>query len=146
MSTIAPPVVRAQMLIRRAQSHVYRAFVDPVETSKFWFSRGSGPLRQGARVTWHWEMYGASAEVDVVALEPCHRILVHWPTPVEWVFAPRAPDCTLVSITASGFTGSPDEQVAQAIDAMGGFSLVLASCKAWLEHGLQLGLVTDHDP
>jgi uncharacterized protein YndB with AHSA1/START domain len=140
------PVARAEMLIRRAPSRVYRVFVDPAETSKFWFSRGSGVLQQGARVTWHWDMYGASADVDVIALEPDRRILIHWPTPVEWTFAPRDPGHTFVTITASGFTGTEDEQVAQAIDSMGGFSLVLAGCKAWLEHGVQLNLVADHNP
>jgi hypothetical protein len=42
--------------------------------------------------------------------------------------------------------GTDEEQVAQAIDMMGGFSLVLAGCKAYLEHHLQLNLVADHSP
>lgn len=146
MSTIAPPVARAHLLIRRSPADVYRAFVDPAETSMFWFTRGSAALQEGETVTWYWDMYGVSANVDVVALEPARRIFVHWPTPVEWMFAPHGTDHTFVTITASGFTGTPDEQVAQAIDSMGGFSFVLAGCKAWLEHGLRLNLVADHNP
>jgi len=65
---------------------------------------------------------------------------------VEWVFTPRADGSTQVVITASGFLGTADEQVAQAIDSMGGFSFALAGCKAWLEHGVELGLVADHNP
>jgi hypothetical protein len=42
--------------------------------------------------------------------------------------------------------GSDDEKVAQAIDSMGGFSFTLAGCKAWLEHGIELNLVQDHNP
>lgn len=34
----------------------------------------------------------------------------------------------------------------QAIDSTGGFSLVLAGAKAWLEQGLTLGLVGDRHP
>jgi hypothetical protein len=97
-------------------------------------------------VTWHWEKYGVAAEVAVKSLETNRRILIEWPTPVEWRFSARSSDTTFVSITASGFPGSDDEKVAQAIDSMGGFSLALAGCKAFLEHGLQLNLVDDHNP
>lgn len=34
----------------------------------------------------------------------------------------------------------------QAIDSTGGFSLVLAGAKAWLEQGLTLGLIGDRHP
>ena len=139
-------VATAGMLVRRPPPEVFRAFVDPSITRKFWFSSGSDVLEAGKRVTWHWIWYGATAEVLVRAIEPERRILVDWPTPVEWVFTPNGPDATFVQITASGFTGSDDEQVAQALDSMGGFSLVLAGCKAYLEHGLELGLVPDHNP
>jgi len=146
MSPISAPVARTQMLIRRPASTVYQAFIDPEITSKFWFSRGSDKLQQGATVKWFWEMYGFSVDVRVLALEQDRRILIEWPTPVEWQFSPRGADATFVTIVANGFAGSPDEQVAKAIDSMGGFSFVLAACKAWLEHGVQLNLVADHSP
>lgn len=140
------PVACAQMLIRRPVSEVFEAFVDPAITSRFWFTRGSNRLREGEVVTWHWDMYGVSAEVEVKSVEHNRRILIAWPTPVEWIFTPRSDETTFVSITASGFVGSSDEKVAQAIDSMGGFSLALAGCKAFLEHGVQLNLVADHNP
>jgi len=146
MSPISAPVARTQMLIRQPASTVYQAFIDPEITSKFWFSRGSDKLQQGATVKWFWDMYGFSVDVRVLALEQDRRILIEWPTPVEWQFSPRGADATFVTIVANGFAGSPDEQVAKAIDSMGGFSFVLAACKAWLEHGVQLNLVADHSP
>lgn len=146
MSAITPPVVRTHMLIRRPASDVYTAFIDPEVTSKFWFSRGSGKLVLGETVTWSWDMYGVSADVNVLALEQDQRILIGWPTPVEWIFSPRGDDATFVTITVSDFAGTNEEQIAQAIDAMGGFSFLLAGCKAWLEHGVQLNLVSDHSP
>lgn len=146
MSLQNEPVARTQMLIRRPVAEVFAAFVDPAITSRFWFSRGNRKLEEGQAVTWHWDAYGVSAEVEVKSVERERRILIEWPTPVEWRFAPRSADTTLVSITASGFTGSDDEKAAQAIDSMGGFSLALAGCKAFLEHGLQLDLVDDHNP
>lgn len=39
-----------------------------------------------------------------------------------------------------------DEIVAQALDSMGGFTFVLAGLKAFLEHGIVLNLVADHNP
>jgi uncharacterized protein YndB with AHSA1/START domain len=146
MSLQHPPIARASMLIRKPVSVVFEAFVDPVITSRFWFTRGSGTLEQGKQVNWHWDMYGASAHVTAKAIERNRRILIEWPTPVEWLFSARPDDTTYVTITASGFTGTDDEQVAKAIDSMGGFSLLLAGCKAFLEHGLVLNLVADHNP
>lgn len=145
----APPVVRAEMLIRRPAAEVYAAFVDPSVTTRFWFTDGSGPLEAGATVRWSWAMYGVATDVRVLELAPGERIVVEWddpPTRVEWVFAARPDGTTFVSITNSGFTGTGDEVVRQALDSMGGFSFVLAAAKAWLEHGIELDLVADHYP
>lgn len=90
MSALSPPVARAHMLIRRPASQVYGAFIDPAVTSRFWFTRGSGKLVRGDKITWHWDMYGFSAQVDVRELEQDRRILIGWPTPVEWLLSPEA--------------------------------------------------------
>lgn len=142
------PVVRAQMLIRRPVAEVFRAFVDPDVTTRFWFTRSTGPLEKGRKVRWDWEMYGASGDVRVLDVEPNRRILIEWdepPTRVEWMFSERS-DGTFVSITNDGFTGTGDEVVRQALDSMGGFSFVLAAAKALLEHDIELNLVADHFP
>ena len=112
------------MLIRRPASQVYDAFIDPTVTSKFCFTRSSGKLVRAEKFTCYWDMYGAAAPVEVLELEKDQRILIGWPSPVEWVFSPRGKDATFVTITASGFTGTVDEQVSGAIDSMGGFSLI----------------------
>lgn len=146
------PKVETGMLIRRPVAEVFAAFVDPLITTRFWFTGGSGRLEPGARIQWDWAMYGVSAQVDVRAVEPPIRILLDWggpdepPTTVEWIFTALSDDTTFVGITTTGFTGDRDAIVAQAIDAMGGFSLVLAGAKAWLEHGIELNLVADRFP
>ena len=144
------PMAKAEMLIRKPVAEVFAAFVDPAITAQFWFTRGSGRLEPEARVRWEWEVYGVSAEVDVLEMESERRILVAWPgehgsTTVEWRFTPLA-DGTFVSIINSGFGGDADQMVQQAIDATEGFTLVLAGLKAYLEHGLRLGLVADRFP
>jgi uncharacterized protein YndB with AHSA1/START domain len=144
-------VARAEMLIRSPVSRVFEAFVDPAITSKFWFSRGSARLEAGKSVRWDWEMYGFSTEARVKVLEPSKRILVEWsaygsPTDIEWVFTARADGTTFVSITNSGFRGSPQEMANLAVGATEGFSFVLAGAKALLEHGVLLNLVPDRFP
>src|SRR5690554_3244745 len=111
MALTTPPVARATMLIRRPVEEVFNAFVDPSVTTRFWFSRSTGPLTPGETVTWYWDHYGVSGDVYVRELEKNKRILIEWPTPVEWVFTPKGENTTYVEITASGFTGTDDEKV-----------------------------------
>ena len=96
---------------------------------------------------WDWEMYGAGSDVRVKAIEPGRRILIDWdlddPTEVEWTFEPRAEE-TWVTVVNRGFRG--DDPVAQALDSTGGFALVLAGAKIWLEHGIAPRFVEDRHP
>lgn len=145
------PSAKAEMLIRKPVTEVFKAFVDPAITSKFWFTRSSGRLETGKQVRWDWEMYDVSVEVSVKAMEQNKRILIEWsaygaPTTVEWVFAPRADNTTFVSITNTGFGGDGDEVVKKAIGGTEGFALVLAGLKALLEHDIKLNLVSDRFP
>ena len=143
------PTVQTQMVVRRPIDEVFNAFVDPAITTRFWFTRSSGRLEPGAKVTWGWEMYGVSADVHVKTIEQPSRILIEWDEPstaVEWLFTSRGAEATLVQITNTGFQGTEEQVVAMALDSMGGFSLVLAGLKAWLEHGIALDLVADRDP
>ncbi len=149
LSLTRPPTVLATMLIRRPVAEVFAALVDPEITTKFWFTSSSGRMEPGARLRWDWEMYGVWADVLVKEFEPDCRVLMEWGSPgetyspVEWTFDQRD-EGTLVSVSTYGFTGTGDEIVAQAIDGMGGFTMVLAAMKALLEHGIVLTVVADH--
>ena len=145
------PSAKAEMLVRRPIAEFFEAFVDPAVTSRFWFTKGSGRLEAGKQVRWDWEMYGASAQVNVKALEENKRILIEWPaegtaTTVEWLFTPRADDTTFVSISEAGFSGNENEILEQVIGSTEAFTLVLAGLKALLEHDLVLNLVADRFP
>lgn len=146
-----PPVAETGMLIRSPVAEVFAAFVDPEITARFWFSNGSGPLVPGARVTWEWGFYGVSTQVDVKEVTENERILVEWgvdsaPTSIEWRFTPHGDDATFVNVVNSGFHGDGDAVVAGSLDSTGGFVLVLAGAKAWLEHGIALNLTQDRFP
>ncbi|MCQ6557113.1 SRPBCC family protein [Paenibacillus mendelii] len=140
------PVVQAQMLIRKPVDEVFEAFIDPAITTKFWFTKSSGRLEAGKRVQWDWEMYGASAEVEVLEIEKNKRILIDFGSRVEWIFTPHTENETYVSITNTGFMGEGDDIVRQAIDSTEGFTIVLCGLKALLEHNVVLNLVADKAP
>lgn len=146
-----PPIAKAEMLIRKPVADVFEAFIDPAITAKFWFTKGSDRLEPGKQVRWEWEMYNASAQVEVKAVEPNKRSLIEWSgygglTTVEWIFTPLTADTAFVSITEAGFSGDGDEVVKQALDSTGGFTWVLAGLKALLEHDIRLNLVADRFP
>lgn len=139
-------VAKAEMLIRKPVEEVFEAFIDPAITSKFRFTKSSGRLETGKRVQWDWEMYGASADVDVKEIEENKRILIEFGTTVEWIFTSRTENETFVTITNTGFKGDGDDIVKQALDSTEGFTIVLCGLKALLEHDIVLNLVSDKAP
>jgi uncharacterized protein YndB with AHSA1/START domain len=142
------PVVKAEMLIRKPVSEVYEAFINPEVTTKFWFTKSSGRLEKGKTIRWDWEMYGVGDKITVKELEQNKLIRIQWTdsTQTEWIFTSRKDNETFVSITNTGFSGSGDEMAAQAIDSMGGYTMVLCGLKALLEHNIILNLVSDKAP
>ncbi|SOC42543.1 SRPBCC family protein [Ureibacillus acetophenoni] len=140
-------IAKAEMLIRKPVEEVFEAFINPLITTKFWFTKSSGNLEEGKRIRWDWEMYGVSAELDVLKVEQNKRILIKFDdeTTAEWIFTPRT-EGTFVTITNTGFKGSPDEIVHQVIDSIGGYTIVLCGLKAYLEHNVILNLVADKFP
>ena len=130
---------------------VFEAFVNPAITTQFWFTKSNGALAAGQTVEWEWEMYGVSAPVTVLAVEPYRRILIEWPgekgrTTVEWSFASYGEGATFVTIIGKGLCGHGDELVRQVAGSTEGFTLVLAGAKALLEYGIRLNLVADRFP
>ncbi len=145
------PIAKAEMLIRKPIADVFEAFINPEITTKFWFTKSSGTLETGRQITWTWEMYDVSTQVNVKEVEKNKRIVVEWsgydaPNTVEWRFSPYEDGATYVSITNSGFKGDGDKVVNDALDSKGGFTWVLAGLKALLEHGIELNLIADAFP
>ena len=139
------------MLIRRPPGEVFRAFADPAVTTRFWFTKSTGPLVPGANVRWDWEMFGVSANVAVKEVDEDSRILMEWgdgggSTTVDWRFTPWEGDATYVEVTETGLSGDGDALVSRAADSTGGFSLALCAAKAWLEHDIALSVVRDRFP
>lgn len=141
--------VTAEMLIRRPVHEVYEAFVDPEITTKFWFTKSSGRLEKDKKVRWDWEMFGVGDDLIVKELEENKRILIEFASDhstAEWLFVPRKENETCVKIINTGFKGTSEEIIQQAVDSKGGYTIVLCGLKAFLEYGIELNLVADQFP
>lgn len=141
----------AAMCIRKPVTEVFNAFIDPAITTQFWFTKSTGKLEEGKTVEWAWEMYGVSAPVHVQTILPNEKILISWGTEaeqseVEWNFTAINESATYVTIKNNGFKGQGEELISQIRDSTGGFTIVLAGLKAYLEHGIQLNLIGDKWP
>ncbi|RJO72571.1 polyketide cyclase [Nocardia panacis] len=139
------------MRMRKPPSEVFAALADPQRTTRFWFTKSTGPLEPGAAVSWTWEMYDITTNVQVTAFEQDRRIAFTWdngpkPTNVEILFTEREDGSTFVSIEESGFDGDAEAVTEWRLGSLGGFTLMIAALKAFVEHGIVLSLVADRFP
>lgn len=140
------PTVEAQMLIRKPVTTVFQAFIDPKITTKFWFTKSSGQLEVGKKITWTWEMYGVSTNVLVKDIILNKKISTEWGDPVttvDYEFTALTNDTTYVVIKNYGFNLIVDDLIKAINDNTGGFTTVLDGLKAYLEHNIKLNLIED---
>ena len=147
------PAVDVGMLIRRSPDEVFEALADPSVTTRFWYTRSTGRMTEGAELTWTWEMYGVSSTVWVEEVRPGRLIRFRWdgydpvhPTTVRFEFVPYQGGTTYLRISETGFTGDPGTQVSRALDSTAGFTFLLSSLKAALEHDITLRVTMDAHP
>lgn len=142
-------MVECQMMIRKPVETVFQAFIDPAVTIRFWFTKSSGKLEMGKAITWEWEMYNVSSEVQVKEILPNRKISIEWDNPstkVDFEFTALTDDATYVVIKNYGFHQTGDDLIQAINDNTGGFTTVLDGLKAWLEFGIELNLVRDKFP
>lgn len=142
---------KAQILVRKPPSAVFEAFVDAGTMSQFWFNRRDDGLKEGEKVLWYiGEGEDAPAiEVQVKELKKPEILQIEWGedgqyTQVRWQIEKTADGNAKLSIEESGYTGSYDEIVRQALDSTGGFNQVIVALKALLEHDAFINVVADH--
>lgn len=152
METNDIPTVECQMMIRKPVSKVFQAFIEPAITTKFWFTRSSGPLEKDKTITWEWEMYNVSCEVEVKELIPDKKIsILEWDKPAktggykitDFEFEALTDATTYVVIKMYGFQETGMDLIQAVKDNTGGYTTVLDGLKAWLEFGIELNLVRD---
>lgn len=139
------PTVDVSLLIRRPAQQVWEAFADPDQICRFWLAESTERLTRGARAHWRFKVEGSETDVEVMESDPGRLLLLRWDEGqlLRIEFGDRE-DATLVRIYLDGFEG--DDAAGQAIDAISGFTLVLASLKGYLEHGIEGDLMYDRFP
>jgi uncharacterized protein YndB with AHSA1/START domain len=139
----------AQMLIRKPVEEVFEAFMNPAITKNFWFTKSSGRLEVGKKITWYWDMYKVSTTVVAREILRDQKILFEWDNPprtVEFNFKELDDESTYVTISECGFDKKGDELIAAIKDSTGGFTTVLDGLKVFLEHRINLNLIADKYP
>ena len=142
---------KATTRIRKPPSQVFAAFADAGFMSKFWFFRRDDGLKEGETISWFMGdgEDAVSFDVRVEKLLWPSTIVIAWErdgavTHVTWTLEETASGDTILTIVESGFAGSDDAIVEQALDSTGGFNQVLIAAKAFIEHGVEMNVVADH--
>jgi uncharacterized protein YndB with AHSA1/START domain len=135
--------VKATMLIRCSVAEAFDAFTDPKKITQFWLNATSGPLAEGAKLSWSFMVPGATETVTVTEFHDQQRIGFEWSDGIKvaLTFAEHDRDGVRVSVEATGF--STDEGLDEIVNATEGFSIVLCDLKTLLENGRSANLVRD---
>jgi uncharacterized protein YndB with AHSA1/START domain len=129
--------------IEKPLAEVFAAVVDPEKLSAYFTTLGlpPGPLVAGTQVVW----WGQVA-VDVVEVVQNARLVLEWanrrrrgetPVRIEMEFEDLGGGATLLSISESGY-GPGDEALRATYSTCEGWTQMLCSLKAWVEHGINL--------
>ncbi len=144
------PSVKVGLLIQRPPHDVFEALADPAITTRFWYTKSSGRMDEGAKLKWEWEMYGVSTNVSVEKVQPDRLIRFKWgnydaenPSTVEFRIIPYRDNTAYLRITESGFTGDADAKVGSASASTGGFTFMMCGLKAAMEHDVTLTVTAD---
>lgn len=139
------PVAKVRMSVLRPVAEVFAALTQPEILSRYWLSRASGPLEPGKTVHWEFMVPGAKTDATVTAFEENRHLSIRWSdgSTVDWTVEPQPDNTTIVQVVNAGFSGTPDEVVATALESTQGFTIVLCGLKALLEPHGSLSLVRD---
>ncbi len=137
------------MRIRKSAAIVFEAFIDPLITRNFWFTKGSDKLMVNKEVIWECEMDNVSKTVIAREIQQSEKILYDWGEPsrtVEFRLRTLSDDSTYVTVKEWGYGKSGDELLEVIKGSTAGFTTVLDGLKAYLEHGINLNLIADKSP
>lgn len=130
---------------------VFEAVADPAQLSCYFTTGGAaGRLETGKTVTWDFADFPGAFPVLVIEAEQDKRIVLHWAanepgesdvpdyrTEVVFEFKPVGDGRTLVSVTESGWRGTPGGLKSSYGNCMG-WSQMLCALKCWVERGFNL--------
>ncbi len=133
--------ITVSQLITCQVSDAFDAFVEPSRITQFWISSTTGPLSEGAKVTWQFMVPGAVDTVTVDIFKRPSLFQLAWSdgSKTRFEFSESAGDNTKVSITAEVSAGA--DLMDQVVNTTEGYSIVLCDLKTLLESGRSANLV-----
>jgi uncharacterized protein YndB with AHSA1/START domain len=137
------PKFQVQLKIRKPVAEVFAAVVEPQKLTGYFIQTSSGPLTEGATVTWMFAEAPEPCEVTVRKLAKNETIVLEWAggrsynTRVEMEFKPLDAMSTLVLIRESGWR-SDDTSTELSYGNAGGWMHMLCCLKAFLEYNINL--------
>lgn len=142
--------------IARPVHTVFEAVADPDQLSHYFTTGGAkGRLETGATVMWDFHDFPGAFPVEVVEVVPDRYIVLRWEanegppaegeptgptgyrTEVRMTFEPLEDGRTLVSIAEHGWRETAQGLAGSYGNCMG-WTQMLCTLKAWLEHGINL--------
>lgn len=134
--------VKVKYKILKPIAEVFDAVVNPQKLSNFFISRASGPLEEGASITWFFDDIGGQLPVTVKTVRENELIAFEWAASgiraqVSITFTAIDPDSTSVTIIEKAF---PFDQtgVLKALQQTQGWTDFICSMKAYLYCGINL--------
>lgn len=132
--------VKVELSIGKPVREVFQSVLKPVP---YFLKKASGPMKEGAEVTWEFEELPKGFPVQVRRVVPDSLIRFEWPeeggrtTSVEFTFKPFSADITTVYISESGWPDTKEGREASYRNCQGWMHMA-CSLKAYLEHGINL--------
>ncbi len=131
--------------IAKPVAEVFDAVTDPKKLSAYFTTGGaSGPLEEGATVTWAFGDFPGRFPVRVTRVVPDERIEFEWEvegggydTKVEMTFEALDANTTMVRIAESGWK-QDDKGLKASYGNCFGWTQMLCCLKVWIEHGVDL--------
>lgn len=130
--------------VARPIDEVFDAVRDPGKLSGYFTTGGaSGPLEEGATVTWDFADFPGAFPVYVRKVDAPRLIVFEWPregeemTEVRIEFEPLDDGSTMVRISEGTWPES-QEGLKQSYDNCMGWMQMLSCLKAYVEHGMNL--------
>ncbi len=134
--------------INRPVSDVYQAVVDRELMEKYFTTRSSGSLIEGATIDWFWEHWGTN-QVSVTEIDENKKIVLtldskNWAktdqgydVQVIFEFEDLGDNSTQLSISEKGWKLDADGLKASH-ENCGGWQHMADCLKVWIEHGIDL--------
>ncbi len=133
-------IIKTALQIQKPIEDVFTAIVNPEKMTRYFISKSSAPLEEGAEVTWEWpEFPGQKSVVNSIKIIKNRFISFVWDnsTTVEITLEEQADQSVVVRVTESGKELN-EENLKWYAGNTEGWANFLACMKAYLEHGINL--------